>query len=427
MKILSSSAVVLLLHLSVTISFAQESLIHLVPPKVDIQTDWHMWRGPYGNGHAYPDQQPPTEWNRERNIKWKTAVAGLGHGSPIVVGDNVFLATSQDELEVRQIQCFDRISGKELWNLPIHEGKATPPRNKKGSQASSTPVCDGEYLYINFLHNDAMYTSAITLDQQILWQQKVSSYVVHQGFGSSPLLYKNLVIASADNKSGGAIAGLDKKTGKIIWKRDRPKTPNYPSPVILKTSGTEQLLMTGCNLVTSLNPLTGEEKWEIDGATTECVTTTVTDGSLIYSSGGYPKNHIAAIKTDGSGEIAWENGIRMYVPSMIVKNRHLYGVTDAGVAMCWVAGTGEEIWKGRLGGTFSASLVLVNETLFATNEEGETFVFKASPEEFELISKNKLGDICFATPAIADSQIFYRAASKEEGKRVEYLYCISNK
>ncbi len=388
-------------------------------------TDWSGWRGPTRNGHANPDQDPVVEWSVEQNITWKADIPGKGHGSPTVIGDQVFLATSIDEKEQRLLLCLDRKTGKSRWETIVHEGKATPPRNKKGTQASSTPACDGERLFINFLHDDAMYTSALSLAGEILWQQKISDYVVHQGFGSSPVVYENLVIVSADNKSGGAIAGLERSTGKIIWKRDRPKMPNYPSPILLETSGKVQLLMTGCELVTSLDPLTGKENWEIEGATTECVTSTVTNGNLIYTSGGYPKNHIAAVRTDGSGKVEWENGVRVYVPSMLVKEGKLYGVTDAGVAMCWDATTGEEIWKGRLGGTFSASPILFDNRIYVTNEGGETFVIGASPDEFTVISKNKLGNVCFATPAICNSQIFYRSATESDGKRQESLYCIS--
>lgn len=388
-------------------------------------TDWPGWRGPTKNGHANPRQDPVVEWNAEKNITWKANIPGKGHGSPTVIGNQVFLATSIDEKEQRLLLCLDRKTGKSRWKTVVHEGKATPPRNKKGTQASSAPACDGEQLYVNFLHDDAMYTSALSLAGEILWQQRISDYVVHQGFGSSPVLYENLVIVSADNKSGGAIAGLERSTGKIVWKRDRPEMPNYSSPIILETSGKVQLLMIGCELVTSLDPLTGKENWEIEGATTECVTSTVTNGNLIYTSGGYPKNHIAAVRTDGSGKIEWENGVRVYVPSMLVKDGGLYGVTDAGVAMCWNAATGEEIWKGRLGGTFSASPVLVGDRIYVTNEGGETFVLGASPDGFNLVSKNKLGNVCFATLAICNSQIFYRSATEADGQRQESLYCIS--
>lgn len=389
-------------------------------------TDWPGWRGPSLNGHAAANQSPPTKWGDDRSLVWKTPIPGKGHGSPIVVGDSVYLATSIDAEETRWLLCFDRITGIRKWGTIVHKGQATPPRNKKGTQASSTPACDGERLYMNFLNDDAMFTSALSLKGKILWQTRITDYVVHQGFGSSPLVYENLVIVSADNKSGGAVAGLDRTTGKIVWSRKRPKTPNYPSPVVLETSGTKQLLMTGCELVTSLNPLTGKENWEIPGATTECVTSTVTDGNLIYTSGGYPKNHIAAVRTDGSGKVEWENGVRVYVPSMLVKDGYLYGVTDAGVAMCWKAATGEEIWKGRLGGTFSSSPVLVNDRIYVTNETGETFIFGTSPNAFELISKNTLGNVCFATPAICNGQIFYRGAVERGGDRQEFLCCIAD-
>lgn len=395
------------------------------PATSTTSTDWANWRGPFGNGHAIPEQDPPVEWSEDLNIAWKTSIPGKGHGSPIVVGDDVYVATSLDDAETRSLLCLSRKTGAIKWNRTVHQGQAVPPRNKKGTQASSTPACDGERIFINFLHDGGMTTSALSRQGDILWQRRISDYIVHQGFGSSPLIYENLVIVSADNKSGGAIAGLDRETGNIVWKRDRPKTPNYPSPVILKTSGKTQLLMTGCDLVTSLNPLTGEVNWEIEGATTECVTSTVTNGDLIYTSGGYPKNHIAAVRTDGSGKIEWENGVRMYVPSMLVKDGLLYGVTDAGVAMCWDAATGKEIWKGRLGGTFSASPVLVGNRIYVTNEEGETYVFAASSEAFKLIARNTLGNVCFATPAICNSQIFTRVALVKEDERQEFIYCIS--
>lgn len=391
------------------------------------QQDWPSWRGPWLNGHAAPDQEPVENWGEDQNILWRVSVPGKGHGSPIVVGDAVYLATSMDEEEVRAVLCFDRATGERRWMCPVHIGKAVPPRNKKGTQASSTPACDGERIYINFLHDGAMYASAISLSGEVLWQTRICDYVVHQGYGSSPVLCEQLVIVSADNKSGGAIAGLDRATGKVVWKRDRPEMPNYPSPVILETSGARQLLMTGCELVTSLDPLTGNVNWEIEGATTECVTSTITDGQLIYTSGGYPKNHISAVRSDGSGKVEWENGVRVYVPSMLVKDGMLFGVTDAGVAMCWVAATGEEVWKGRLGGTFSASPVLVGDRIYVSNEAGETFVFAASNKKFQLIAKNQLGNTCFASPAICGGQIFYRGANSTNETREEFLCLIGEK
>ncbi|MEQ1840695.1 MAG: PQQ-binding-like beta-propeller repeat protein, partial [Verrucomicrobiales bacterium] len=175
--------------------------------------------------------------------------------------------------------------------------------------------------------------------------------------------------------------------------------------------------------VTSLDPSTGKVNWEIDGATTECVTSTPTDGKHIYSSGGYPKNHVAAIVADGSGKIAWETNDRVYVPSMLVKDGMLYATMDSGVALCLDAATGEEKWKGRLGGNFSASPVLVGDQIHAVNEEGDYFVFKADPTGLEIVAKNKVGDEVYATPGICGKEIFLRVAFYEGAKRSEKLVC----
>ena len=151
---------------------------------------------------------------------------------------------------------------------------------------------------------------------------------------------------------------------------------------------------------------------------------TVTDGKHVYTSGGYPKNHVPAVKLDGSGDIAWENSVRVYVPSMLVKDGYLYAVTDAGVAMCWKSDTGEEQWKERLGGTFDASPVLVDDTIYATNEEGTTFLFQASPVAFKSVAENTIPGEVYATPVIAGSRIYMRIAETQDGTRQEMLYCI---
>lgn len=390
--------------------------------------DWPWWRGPHRNGIAEASPKLPLEWSASENVVWTSTVPGRGHGSPIVVGDQVILATADGDRQTQSLLCCDRATGKEQWRADLHQGNVENKGNGKSSMASSTPACDGKRLFINFLHDGAIYTSAVTRDGKKLWQKKITDYVLHQGFGSSPAVYGSLVIVSADNKGGtGMIAALDRATGDVVWKRDRPKTPNYTSPIILTAAGREQLLMTGCDLVTSLNPATGETLWEIKGATTECVTSTVTDGLHVYTSGGYPKNHLAAVVADGSGKIAWENTSRVYVPSMLVKDGYLYSVLDAGVAICWKSDTGEEQWKQRLGGTFSASPVLAGDHLFATDEAGKTTVFKATPKEFERVAENQLGTECFATPTIAGGRIYFRTATTVDGKRQETLTCLGTK
>jgi outer membrane protein assembly factor BamB len=396
-------------------------------PKLDTQ-DWPWWRGPSRDGVVRTDIAAPREWSAEKNIVWTSPIPGRGNGSPIVVNQQVILATCDEAVGSQSLLALDRQSGKQLWKTVVHSDGAMR-KNNRSTGASATPACDGERIYINFANHDAIVTTALSLTGQQLWQTKVTDYQVHQGYGSSPALYGDLVLVSGDTKGGGAIAGLRRDNGKLVWKRERPSAPNYPSPIILKIDGRDQLLMTGCDLVTSLDPLTGNTFWEIEGATTECVTSTVTDGEHVFSSGGYPKNHMSAIRAslslpEGKSRIAWENKERIYVPSLLIKDRYLFGVLDAGIAKCWEASTGKEMWKERLSGDFSASPVLVGDTIYATSESGETFLLTADPNGTKQLAKNKLGDEVFATPTFSRGQIFMRIANIVDNQRQEQLVCI---
>ncbi|MBL9093095.1 MAG: PQQ-binding-like beta-propeller repeat protein [Planctomycetaceae bacterium] len=389
--------------------------------------DWPWWRGPTRDGVAAAHQKPPLVWSETQNVVWKSPVPGRGHSSPTVVGDRVYLTTADVERGTQSVLCFDRTNGRSLWTTIVHTGGLPEKGHQKNSQASSSVACDGRRLYVNFLNGDAVYTTALDLDGRRLWQTKVDDFVIHQGFGSSPALYKSLVIVSADNKGGGAVAALDRVDGRVVWRIERPALPNYTSPIILNVAGKDQLLLTGCDLVTSLDPLTGQKLWEIPGSTTEVVTSTVTDGRRVFSSGGYPKNHLAAIAADGSGKIEWESDSRVYVPSLLTRDGYLYGVLDNGVAVCWESSTGKEIWKERLGGTFSSSPVMVGDLIFAIDETGKAAIFRASPTEFEAMGSNQLGDEAFASPTVCGDRIYLRVATTTDGVRQETLYCLGKR
>jgi outer membrane protein assembly factor BamB len=389
--------------------------------------DWPWWRGPYRTGTAEPQENVPTTWSVDENIAWMTPIPGRGHGSPTIVGDRVFVAIAERDRASRSVVCLDRRSGEELWTRDVHVGNETPYINDKGSDASSTIACDGERVYVNFLHDGAMVTSALSLDGEILWQRAVTDYIVHQAFASSPAVYGELVLVTADTKAGGVVAALDRESGEIVWSHDRPELPNYVSPIVLDVADRAQLLLMGCDLVTGFDPQSGEKLWEVAGSTTECVTSTVVHGDLMFTSGGYPENHLSAVRCDGSGELVWKNDTRVYVPSFVIKDGYLYAVADAGVAICWNAETGEEVWMERLGGTFSSSCVLAGDMVFATEESSKTTIFRASPDAFELIAENQLGDECFATPAICGNHIYNRIAINNGDVRQEYVVSIGER
>jgi outer membrane protein assembly factor BamB len=395
-------------------------------PAAPASADWPAWRGPSRDGHAALGQNPPTEWSETNGILWKVSIPGRGHGSPTVVGDYLYLPTADPALQSQSVLCFDRRTGRTVWTTEVHGTSADPGKQAHSTAASSTVTHDGERLLINFLNGGAVHTTALDPKGKILWQRKVCDFVTHQGFASSPVVHEGLVLVSADHRGGGVIAGLDRKSGEIVWTQSRPKIPNYTTPAIVQAAGRTQMVLAGCNLITSLDPLTGKKLWELDGSTEECVTTVVTDGERIFASGGYPKNHTVAIQADGSGKVAWQNTARVYVPSMIVKEGHLYAVMDAGVAVCWNSATGEEVWKERIGGDFFASPVMVGDRIYASSVAGKTSVFDATPKGYKLIAQNQLGEEQYASPVICGSRIYLRVAVK--GKpRQEFLYCVGKK
>jgi len=311
------------------------------------QGDWPWWRGPSRDGIAAPDQKLPITWSDKENepgenVLWKTPIPGRGHGSAAIVADRIFLVAAETESETQSVICLDRPTGKQLWLTTVHKGGFETKGNTKTTLASCTPACDGERVFVNFLNGGSVWATALTIDGKQIWQERLTEFATHQGFGSSPAIYDSLVICSADNQGKGAVIALDRATGKKVWQIDRPKLHNYTSPMIHRIADKDQLVMVGCNLVSSYEPATGKKIWEIEGATTECVTSTV--------------------------------NTRVYVPSLLVRDGYLYGVLDAGVATCWKSETGKEVWKNRLAGTFSSSPVMVGDTIYATNEAAETFV-----------------------------------------------------
>lgn len=397
----------------------------LVYPKLTMQ-DWPWWRGPNLDGSAVMTKEVRLPWDPQKDILWMVDVPGRGHGSPTIAGNSIYLATCDESQGSQSVLALDRQTGQTKWATVVHESGAML-KNAKSSGASGSVATDGDRLFINFATGGKVILTALSLQGEILWQQTVCDYQIHQGYGASPALFEDLVFCVADTKGGGAVAAYDRVTGKLIWKQPRPSNPNYPSPIVLSVAGKHQLILTGCDLISSYDPTTGKILWEVSGATTECVTTTVTDGQHVYSSGGYPKNHMSAIRADGSKAVVWENDERVYVPSMVIHDGYLYAVLDAGVAACWKSDTGKQMWKGRLGSDISASLILAGNKIYAINEKSEGFVFEANPKELKLLGKCSIGDEMFASPVIANGCIYLRVAFYEGQKRSERLVCIGSR
>lgn len=383
--------------------------------------DWPWWRGPARDGKS-SDRSPPVHWTTESGVLWKTPVPGRGHGTPSIWGEHIFLASADDQKKTQFVNCYDRRNGKELWTTVVHDGNFVHTHNKN-SHASVTPACDGERVFVAFLNDAAIHVTALDFEGNVLWSKNAGYFKTQHGYGASPVLYRSLVIVSADNPGDGWIAALHRQTGEIVWKASRRDEGSFATPVVGNVAGRDQLLLCGTGVVTSYNPATGELLWFCDGPTTVTANTMAFSGDLVVASGGYPDKGILCIRADGNGDVSdthvvWrkKQGVS-YVPSPLVHDGKVYVVNDGGIVSCWALDTGENLWQHRLRGNFSASPVFAAGNFYIPNERGVTFVFRTAPS-FEVVATNDLGDGGFASPVICGERIYLRTSST--------LYCIGS-
>ena len=389
--------------------------------KID-DADWPMWRGPNADGVA-TGPAVPTKWTESENVAWKVKLPGRGHSSPIIVGDRVYLETADDQQKVQSVVCLDRKDGKQLWQQPLFEGNFETEMHRENTQATSTLACDGERLYALFLNDRKIWATALDLDGKQVWQKEVGGFAAKFGYSASPTLYKSLVLLAADHQQGGFIAGLNRADGTIVWRKHRPGKASYASPRVVSLGGRDQLVICGCNLVASYDPLTGDQLWATEGTAEAGVGLPVSNGTLVFASAGYPQKETIALKADG--KVAWRNKDNSYVPSLLALDEHVYMVSD-GIARCYEAASGRETWKQRLGGDFRSSPVASGGNIFTTDMSGKTTVFRANPKSYELVAENHLGTEGFASPAISRGQLFLRVADSSGGSRQEWLYCVGD-
>ncbi|GAB5405515.1 MAG: PQQ-like beta-propeller repeat protein [Aureliella sp.] len=386
--------------------------------------EWPVFRGPDGNG-VLAEQTVPTTWSESENVRWVADVPGRGHGSPIVVGELVVLPTAIDDQEEQRVVAFDRETGDQVWNKLIHSGGFPSDRevHQKSTNANATLASDGQRLYAVFMNSNKVIATALDLNGEQVWQQEVGSFVSKFGFAPSPILYKSFVIVTADNLGGGYVAALDGETGEVAWRIARQAINSHSTPAIANVGGKEQMLLSGCDTVTSYDPATGEENWSTQCTSQTTCGTMVASEDFVLASGGFPDKQTVCLSANG--EIQWENRTKIYEPSMLLVGDYVYAASDDGIAYCWDVASGKEQWKKRLGNNFSSSPWTTGGNIFVSDLGGTTYVFAASPDGFQQVAKNKLGSDCYATPAVVDGAIYTRVGTRASNKRVEKLYCIA--
>lgn len=388
------------------------------------QVSW-PWRGPSGNGIALTDAAPPTDWSASKNIVWKTKVPGRGHSSPIVAADRIFLSTADDNAKTQSVIAFDLKSGDQLWDRQVHQGGFNPKIHKKNSHATPTIAVDGERVFVVFNNAGGVEVNAFDLDGEPLWHARAGEYksTYPFGFAPSPIIYEDEVLVTFEGITEAAIVAFDRESGRETRRINRDKSSSYSTPVIAKVGGREMLLISGGKKVSGYDPESGTELWSVPTVWQVSCATLVWNDDMVFASGGYPAPQTVAIEAS-TGKLVWQNKIKSYEQSMLVHDGYLYTLSDKGVAYCWRAKDGEEMWKERLSGPVSVSPVLANGNIYMSDEMGTTYVIKPNPNAFELVAKNSLGDSTFASPAFVGDKIYMRIGTGKGGPLQEWLVCI---
>ena len=389
--------------------------------------NWPRFRGPNADG-LHHSAKLPTNWSESDNIVWKSETPGKGHSSPVIWEDQIWMGTAMNEGHDLHAICFNR-DGKLKYNVKLFHIEKLEASNSLNSFASPTPVIEAGTVYLYF---GTYGVAAIeTASGKIKWSRQDINLNHQEGPGSSPILYKGLLIFHCDGYDVQHITALDKQTGKTVWTTTRSLDLShvgnharkaFVTPVVRKVNGKDLLVSPAAQGCYAYDPNTGEEVWRIAYSGFSAVPQPVFHGKLAYIVTDFGRPEIWAVDVSGKGvlgekDIKWKyNTTCPSTPSLIIKDGLIYFVADkTGVASCITADTGELVWRERIGGSFSTSPVATSDHIYFFDRTGATTVVKLG-REYKVASRNTLESGCMASPAIADDQLFVRTAT--------HLYCL---
>jgi len=409
--------------------------------------DWPHWRGPAANGIASPSSLPST-WSATENIAWQATLQGAGVSSPIVSGNYVFVTSqagdgrrqdgrhptlaqgvdpaaagestlarrAQREGVTFVIEAFDRSTGKRVWN---HESAAQgelPPVHDKHNLASASPVTDGERVYAWFGTGQVV---ALDVKGKPLWSKHLGkeygAFDINWGHASSPVLYEDTIILLCYHTPRSYLLALDKRTGAVKWKIDKPAgVESYSSPTVVQGPAGNELIVNSNAGIESFDPATGKSLWTYPEVNRFPIPVAMVDNGMLYLSRGYRSSPYMAIKLGGRGDItnthvAWRVPTGgPYVSSLVHYQGVIYMSTDNGILSAVDASNGQRLWQERVNGIFSASPIAGDGKVYFVSEAGETIVLKAG-RTFEVLARNKLDGHFVASPAAGGGKVFLRA------------------
>lgn len=415
-------------------------------------SNWPQWRGPQSNGVAI-NADPPLTWSESENLTWKTRIDGLGHGTPIVWEDRIFLQTAipiEKDLAVPDVippgtpnvelspgeslstwkpqqfavLCIDRRTGSELWRRIVHEAMPHQGHHLKGSFASQSALTDGTHVFACF-GSFGLY--CLDFDGNITWQHSPQAQVMEAGLGEggSPALFGDTLVVVVDHELQSFVVAFDKSTGKEKWRQNRNEVSNWSTPRIFTHDGIDQVVVNG-ETVRCYTLASGELLWECAGQSLSAVPMPAIGHGLAFATTGWRRDTLHAIRLGRRGDltdsdsIAWKlNRGTPYVPSPMLWGNEIYLLEDKNFFSCLRAKDGKQHYlKSRIPRLlhFSASPVGAKDRIYLLSEEGVTVVVQRGPQ-FKVLAMNELHEKFMASPAIIGDSVILR------GNR--HLYCFS--
>lgn len=381
--------------------------------------DWSRFRGPNGSGVS-ESKQIPTSW-MENDYRWKVELPGVGHGSPVIRGEKLFVNCASEDGTTRIVQCRSTKSGDLLWEKKFESTKHKT--HKFNSYATSTPCVDDQRVYISWGTPQELAIIALTHDGELAWEARNLGKVIGgHGFGTSPIIHNDLLIIANDTEKASSLLALNRKTGETVWEAERPGGRlNFATPCVYpRTDKADLLIFSAWPIgVTAINAETGEQVWEV--ATYDvnkgqrAVASPLVDNGLIFANCAFVNNpkHLVVLKpTQDSAEEVFriDNSSVPHIPSLLVYEGLLYAWADKGICTCYEVESGKKLWQQRIGGNYFSSPVCANGVIYCIDSDGNCVVIKAG-REYEELNRIDLGEACRATPAIANDQMFIRTFS----------------
>ncbi len=400
--------------------FTTSLLLLLLLPAL-AQAQWPQFRGPRGDGHSTATGLP-LRWNEGENVAWKVAVPGRGYSSPVISEGKIWLTTALEDQGSLRAVAFDLGDGEIIHDVEVFRPEAWRHRHAENSYASPTPVAEPGRVYVHFGDYGTACLSA--KGGAVLWRSHELRLDHEHGPGSSPILWRHLLIVNGDGIDQRFVAALDKKTGELAWKTPRSvpleRRPAhgkaFATPLVIHAAGRPQLISPGAAQVSSYDPATGEEIWRVRYEGYSNVPRPVAGLGLVFVDTGYVKPHLLGIHPGGSGDVTdshvrWRyHGQGPANPSPLRGGDRLFMVSDHGNASWLDARKGEDLWRQRLGGRHYASPIYASGRIYTFSREGRTAVLEAGDAYVEL-GHGELDGAILASPAVAGSAIFVRTES----------------